>query len=140
MPSISSADQATADGEGWRDGKTVDQPLPNHHAALRLVSDFLSESFGRGVGQDCLHSVGHRVVHGGPSNTAPALITRVPQACLLACLPACLPPLLLPAARTCPRPSRRPDPTPMLQAGCAGSHQGRLPPGSPAQPSQPVGH
>lgn len=67
--------RASADGDAWRDGTTVNQDMPDHRSALRLMSDYLSDNFGSAVGEEGLHSVGHRVVHGGPRLTAPGLIT-----------------------------------------------------------------
>ena len=48
--------------------------MPDHRSALVLVSEFLSRAFGPGFGEG-IHSVGHRVVHGGPDLTTPTLIT-----------------------------------------------------------------
>ncbi|KAL4447431.1 hypothetical protein ABPG75_004650 [Micractinium tetrahymenae] len=61
--------RASAGPAGWRKGERIEQPMPDHGAALRLVASFLAGSLGGAGGgspfqQDVL-AVGHRVVHGG---------------------------------------------------------------------------
>lgn len=56
--------QAVAGSARWRDGQRSEQPLPDHGAALRAVSSFLSDAFSPAFEGELL-GVGHRVVHGG---------------------------------------------------------------------------
>jgi acetate kinase len=45
---------------------------PDHTAAVNVLMDWIEERSGR----DALTAVGHRVVHGGPKHSVPALITE----------------------------------------------------------------
>ncbi|HQT95567.1 MAG: acetate kinase [Acidobacteria bacterium 37-71-11] len=53
---------------------TFSRPVtaPDHTAAVNVLMDWIEERSGR----DALTAVGHRVVHGGPKYSAPALITK----------------------------------------------------------------
>lgn len=59
----------------WRDGKRVAAPMPDHGAALGLVSRFLSSAFSHSFEKGVL-GVGHRVVHGATIGES-ILIERV---------------------------------------------------------------
>jgi acetate kinase len=55
--------------DDWRSGERVAEAMPDHGAALGLVSRFLSDRLSRSYCDEVL-GVGHRVVHGGTISQA----------------------------------------------------------------------
>jgi acetate kinase len=55
--------RASANSDRWRKGTRVEEPMPDHGAALRLVAKFLAGAFSPGYLSE-VAGVGHRVVHG----------------------------------------------------------------------------
>ena len=62
----------TVEGSEPADNFSGPVAAPDHAAAVGLLLDWLEER----IGGDSLAAVGHRVVHGGPTYSAPARDTR----------------------------------------------------------------
>ena len=59
-----------------REKKVIESPMPSHTQAVQLVMNTLMDKeTGVIKGPEEIGAVGHRVVHGGESFTAPTLIT-----------------------------------------------------------------
>lgn len=55
--------RASANSDRWREDTRVEEPMPDHGSALRLVAKFLAGAFSPGYLSE-VAGVGHRVVHG----------------------------------------------------------------------------
>ncbi|MGW7077720.1 acetate kinase [Streptomyces sp. NPDC054866] len=59
---------------GGREERELNEPIPDHEAALKAVSAELTAD-GLGLDSPDLAAIGHRVVHGGLKFTAPTVVT-----------------------------------------------------------------
>ncbi|GAB4816308.1 hypothetical protein N2152v2_003354 [Parachlorella kessleri] len=58
----------------WRQGEKFDSPLPDHQAAMHLLDEWMARTYSPQFHQE-VHSVGHRVVHGG-TIAAPCIVNE----------------------------------------------------------------
>lgn len=64
--------KANKGSDSWRKGDTFTEPLSDHQSALSLLKHWLSDAYSPQFNLE-VHSVGHRVVHGG-TLTAPTVV------------------------------------------------------------------
>lgn len=66
--------KANKGSDSWRKGDTFTEPLSDHQSALSLLKHWLSDAYSPQFNLE-VHSVGHRVVHGG-TLTAPTVVSH----------------------------------------------------------------